>query len=90
MERVISAAARSGSRATIVGSTDRLGELDHNLELSQDRASAVERFARSVSPELEIDDVRGIGPSTLLYDNSRPEGRFYCRTVSLTITTPLR
>ena len=90
MEDVISKAVRDGSRATIIGSTDRLGELDHNLELSQDRASSVERFARSIAPTLNIDDVKGIGPSQLLYDNSRPEGRFYCRTVSLTITTPLR
>ena len=90
MKRVISGAVRDGSVATIVGSTDRLGEEDHNKELSSDRARTVDRFTRSIAPSLEVEDVRGIGSSELPYDNALPEGRFYCRTVSLTIKTPLR
>jgi outer membrane protein OmpA-like peptidoglycan-associated protein len=90
MKSVITASARNGSAATIIGSTDRLGEMDHNMQLSAERAQAIERFTRTIAPSLNIKEIRGIGPSTLPYDNDLPEGRFYCRTVTLTITTPLR
>ena len=90
MKRVIAASATNNSTATIVGSTDRLGELGHNMELSTARAHSVEQYIRSAAPGVRIESVKGIGPSELPYDNSLPEGRFYCRTVSLTITTPLR
>lgn len=90
MQRVVQAAVRDGSTATIVGSTDKLGELSHNLELSTARAKAVESTAKSIAPGLTLTKVEGIGPSVLPYNNALPEGRFYCRTVSLTITTPLR
>lgn len=90
MKSVISASVRNGSTASIVGSTDRLGEMDHNMQLSTARAKAIESFTRTIAPSLNIREVRGIGPSALPYDNDLPEGRFYCRTVTLTITTPLR
>lgn len=90
MERVVKSATGQGSTAKIVGTTDKLGERDHNMELSQDRAKSVESFVRSIAPSLDIQEVRGIGPDQLPYDNMIPEGRFYCRTVSLQITTPLR
>lgn len=90
MKSMIEYSAKEGSRATIRGSTDKLGELSHNMTLSSSRANAVDRYLRTVAPAVIVDDVRGIGPSELPYDNSLPEGRFYCRTVSLTITTPLR
>jgi outer membrane protein OmpA-like peptidoglycan-associated protein len=90
MERVVKSATGQGSTARIIGTTDKLGERDHNMQLSQDRAKSVESFVRSIAPSLDIQEVRGIGPDQLPYDNSIPEGRFYCRTVSLQITTPLR
>lgn len=90
MRTVISSAVSDGSRARVIGSTDRLGELEHNVELSEQRARSVEQLARQIAPQLIFDDVRGVGPGSLQYDNALPEGRFYCRTVSLTITTPLR
>jgi len=90
MERVVKNATGQGSTARIVGTTDKLGERDHNMQLSQDRAKSVESFVRSIAPSLDIQEVRGIGPDQLPYDNSIPEGRFYCRTVSLQITNPLR
>jgi outer membrane protein OmpA-like peptidoglycan-associated protein len=90
MERVIASAVRDGSTATVVGSTDRLGEQAHNQELSTKRARSVDALARAIAPSLKVTEVKGIGASNLPYDNSLPEGRFYCRTVSLTITTPLR
>lgn len=90
MQRVISASAGKGSTASIIGSTDRLGEVGYNLELSAARARSVQAYVRSIAPSLEITEVKGIGASSLPYSNDVPEGRFYCRTVSLTITTPLR
>lgn len=90
MKRVIAASASSNSTATIKGSTDRLGEFAHNMELSTARAHSVEQYIRMAAPAVRIESVLGVGPSELPYDNALPEGRFYCRTVSLTITTPLR
>ena len=90
MRYVIMQSAGQGSKATIKGSTDRLGELQYNVNLSTERARAVEQYLRSVAPGVDITSVTGVGPADLPYDNSLPEGRFYCRTVSLTITTPLR
>lgn len=90
MRRVVMASAGKGSTATIIGSTDRLGEVGYNLELSGARARSVQSFVRSIAPSLLVTDVKGIGASSLPYSNDVPEGRFYCRTVSLTITTPLR
>ncbi|MBU3698389.1 MAG: hypothetical protein FGM33_00030 [Candidatus Kapabacteria bacterium] len=90
MRRVVTASMGTGSTASIVGSTDRLGELDHNIELSVQRAKSVENFVRSIAPDLTIEDVKGVGPNPALFDNDLPEGRFYCRTVTLQITTPLR
>ncbi len=90
MRRVVSASAGQGSTATIIGSTDRLGEVGYNLELSGARARSVQAYVRSIAPTLDITQVKGVGASTLPYSNDVPEGRFYCRTVSLTITTPLR
>jgi len=90
MRRVVTSATATGSTATIIGSTDRLGEFDHNMELSVSRAKSVENFVRSIAPGLQIQEVKGVGPNPSLFDNSLPEGRFYCRTVTLQITTPLR
>jgi len=78
------------SKIDITGSTDRLGEAMYNIELSQDRAKAVEKFMRSVQNNLNITSVRGIGSSRMLFDNSLPEGRYYCRTVSIEVKNPIQ
>jgi outer membrane protein OmpA-like peptidoglycan-associated protein len=77
------------STAEVTGSTDRLGEFDHNQQLSQSRAIAVHDLIVGERPEATITDTRGIGPSKLIYDNDLPEGRYYCRTVSVQVQTPL-
>jgi outer membrane protein OmpA-like peptidoglycan-associated protein len=69
------------SKIDITGSTDKLGEAEYNIELSQERANAVENFMRSV---------KGIGSSRMLFDNSLPEGRYYCRTVSIEVKNPIQ
>ncbi len=70
--------------ATITGYTDRIGDSEYNRGLSDERAKST---ARALG--LSAADARGVGESTLLYDNSLPEGRFYCRTVSVVVETPV-
>ena len=77
------------STATITGSTDNLGELQHNQKLSEDRADNVRDLVLRNKPDAKITSTKGIGPSQLLYDNHLPEGRYYCRTVKVEVETPL-
>ncbi|MGE3802926.1 MAG: OmpA family protein [Candidatus Kapaibacterium sp.] len=84
----VSDALNDGSTMTIVGSTDRLGELEHNKELSQARAETVKNIIAANAPEATITTVEGVGPK-LRYDNSLPEGRYYCRTVTVEVKTPI-
>jgi outer membrane protein OmpA-like peptidoglycan-associated protein len=89
VERFVVSGITPRSRVRITGTTDRLGEASYNMQLSQARADQARRTIESVLPSAQIEDVRGLGASQLLFDNSLPEGRFYCRTVTITIETPL-
>ncbi len=73
------------SNVIITGYTDMIGEDEVNRRISEARA-------KSVAKRLNIQkaEVRGAGESELLYDNGLPEGRFYCRTVRITIETPIQ
>lgn len=82
-------ALKEGSTMTIVGSTDRLGDTAHNAVLSKQRAETVRDLILRDSPDVTITDVQGVGPR-LRYDNSTPEGRYYCRTVTVEVKTPLK
>ncbi len=73
------------STVTIRGYTDRVGDEDYNLRLSQRRAEAT---AKSLGVDIRY--AKGLGESVLLYDNDVPEGRFYCRTVQIDIITPIQ
>lgn len=77
------------STLQITGSTDRLGELRHNQQLSESRAFAVRDLILAERPGAAILGAQGVGPSRLLYDNALPEGRYYCRTVTVEVSTPL-
>jgi outer membrane protein OmpA-like peptidoglycan-associated protein len=70
----------SNSKIRIVGYTDRMGEEEHNLALSQKRAVSTAK-ALGVSEEI----ANGVGESEPLFTNDLPEGRFYNRTVYIVI-----
>lgn len=68
----------------VKGYTDQMGD-----ELTNDRIA--DKRAKSVGDLLKINkaNVIGLGEKDALFDNSTPEGRFYCRTVRIEIETPV-
>ncbi|MBR9975052.1 MAG: OmpA family protein, partial [Bacteroidetes bacterium] len=68
---------------TIAGYTDRIGETPVNQTLSEARAQTAAK-ALGVAPERAT----GLG-ETNMYTNDLPEGRFYCRTVTILVETPV-
>jgi outer membrane protein OmpA-like peptidoglycan-associated protein len=77
-------------RITIVGHTDESGSEEYNDKLSKTRAEearlALERAATQAGitlPTRILTD--GLGSRERLFDNSLPEGRFYSRTVNITV-----
>jgi outer membrane protein OmpA-like peptidoglycan-associated protein len=77
------------STTKITGSTDKLGEEQHNKELSTKRALAVQDFILNLKPEFKFTEVKGVGSNKSHLDNITPEGRFYCRTVLIEVQTPI-
>jgi outer membrane protein OmpA-like peptidoglycan-associated protein len=73
------------STVTVRGYTDRVGEPEYNQNLSAARA---QNTARALGRG--ADRASGIGESELLFNNDLPEGRFYCRTVTITVETPVK
>lgn len=68
----------------ITGYTDRIGDPDRNQRLSEARAKATaQKLGVQANP-------KGVGKSSLLYDNNLPEGRFYSRTVEVLVETPVK
>lgn len=90
MERFVKEAIQPDSKVFITGSTDRLGELSYNMSLSQNRADATKNYLLELNPASTVEYARGIGASKLPYDNNLPEGRYYCRTVSIVVQTPVK
>lgn len=76
------------STSEITGSTDNLGEAKHNQKLSEDRAYAVRDVVLKYKPDVKIASTKGVGPQ-LKYPNETPEGRYYCRTVTVEVKTPI-
>lgn len=71
------------STTTITGFTDRIGEVRVNQPLSEGRAQSAAR-ALGIPPA----NATGRGESDM-YTNDLPEGRFYCRTVTILVETPV-
>jgi outer membrane protein OmpA-like peptidoglycan-associated protein len=72
------------SKVTVEGYTDRAGNPEYNLKLSERRAKAV-----GSKLNLPSESSIGYGSAGELFDNDTPEGRLYSRTVIITIETPL-
>ncbi len=81
---LIKSRIKPNSNVKIKGYTDRIGKENVNLRIATQRATTVAKY-------LNLKDVTvvGIGESELIYDNNFPEGRFYCRTVTIDIETPI-
>jgi outer membrane protein OmpA-like peptidoglycan-associated protein len=73
------------SKVIIYGYSDIIGNDVYNLKLSEKRASET---GKALGIENAV--IRAMGNSKLLYDNTFPEGRFYCRTVEIVIETPVK
>jgi outer membrane protein OmpA-like peptidoglycan-associated protein len=80
---------RQLSEIAITGYTDRTGTAEYDRKLSLERAQQISRAILGEKTSPEQVTVRGVGKDELLYDNAIPEGRFYCRTVKVTIETPV-
>jgi outer membrane protein OmpA-like peptidoglycan-associated protein len=65
----------------VEGYADRIGNAEVNHTLATARA-------RAAAAVLGVETGMVSGSDQLLYDNATPEGRFYSRTVEVTITTP--
>ncbi len=81
----INSRIKKNSLVKILGYTDSIGDDSYNLRLSKSRAAEASKLIKHSNTKSQ-----GIGEQELLYDNSTPEGRFYCRTVEITIETPVK
>jgi len=68
----------------VTGYTDIIGKEDYNLKLSTARAKSTRDALDFPTAAFE-----GKGEYELLYDNSTPEGRYYCRTVVVEVRIPV-
>ncbi|MFC2131274.1 OmpA family protein [Bacteroidota bacterium] len=75
----------SNSKIKITGHTDRTGDDDYNLKLSTSRVLETQEALG-----MPGSDARGLGEIDLLFNNEIPEGRFYCRTVNITVETIMK
>jgi outer membrane protein OmpA-like peptidoglycan-associated protein len=73
------------SNVTIAGYTDITGTTEYNQNLASRRTIEVQKFLGTNNATLQA-----IGSTELLYDNSTPQGRSYCRTVKITVETPIK
>lgn len=73
------------SIVTIAGYTDITGTAEYNMNLANKRTVEVQKFLGINNATLQA-----IGNSELLYDNATPQGRSYCRTVKITVETPIK
>lgn len=78
---------KPNSNVIISGYADRTGEELYNKELAARRNAEVQKVLKINDSQLIK---QNIGSSELLYDNSSPEGRSYCRTVKVLVETPIK
>jgi len=75
LDGVIAILSDNPGRVEISGHTDATGSIDHNLELSQRRAEAVERYFIAKGLDADRFDVVGYGPTRPIASNATPEGQ---------------
>jgi outer membrane protein OmpA-like peptidoglycan-associated protein len=71
----------------IKGYTDNIGSESYNLQLSQKRAEALAKLLKLEGTKIKVE---GLGETSPLYSQDSPEGRFYCRTVTVIVKNPLK
>ncbi|MEN6511880.1 MAG: OmpA family protein, partial [Chloroherpetonaceae bacterium] len=71
---------RDDASVQVIGHTDRIGNDDYNKKLSDERAKSTAGVLKNKNV-----DAFGVGEQDLIYDNTTPEGRFYCRTVQVIV-----
>jgi outer membrane protein OmpA-like peptidoglycan-associated protein len=72
------------SHVRVSGFADKTGDAAHNQQLALQRARNVAKALGVPEDRIEVS-----GENELLYDNDIPEGRFYSRTVTVEIETPV-
>jgi len=77
---------KPNSKVIIEGFADRTGQPDYNRDLAARRIDEVRKML-DLSPDRLV--INAIGSDRLIYDNNIPQGRGYCRTVQITIETPV-
>lgn len=82
-------ASRIGENSSVIinGYTDLVGDENYNLELSKQRAFAVQKeLSRLIKNYIEY---HGFGENNM-FKSDLPEARFYGRTVEIIVKTPLK
>ena len=88
---MVASSITDGSTVIIHGHTDIIGEEDHNMKLSQQRAAEVQTIlerALTASGKTHVKfETLGFGEDTshAPFENELPEERFYNRTVIIDI-----
>ncbi len=87
MEEFVYPRMTAGSRITVHGYTDAIGSEEYNLNLSQQRSDAVRLILLEKMGKAAAERIISVGhgETSPLFSNDVPEGRFYDRTVSLSI-----
>jgi outer membrane protein OmpA-like peptidoglycan-associated protein len=80
----------AGATVVVHGHTDKVGEEDYNIDLSNRRAAETQRVLQSELQKLGRSvtfDSYGFGETEMRapFDNSTPEGRYYDRTVLIEV-----
>jgi outer membrane protein OmpA-like peptidoglycan-associated protein len=88
---IVSAAITDGSTVMIHGHTDKIGEEEYNMNLSKERANAVQAILQRTVTKAGKKNVRfealgfGENENNAPFENNVPEERFYNRTVIIDI-----
>ncbi|MCB9713842.1 MAG: OmpA family protein [Myxococcales bacterium] len=86
LERAVSVLQRyPGLRIEISGHTDTTGDYEHNLQLSMERAAAVEEYMVVRGVDDDRISIRGAGPDEPIADNATKRGRQQNRRIEFRV-----